>query len=188
MVACARRSRRWSKSSSYDEGKQPMAIVDEFPYPLQEPMAQELMRVMAGLYRTQREAELLTQPFGIDPLDIKPNLAPIELWHDLLTMLAKIGKVRPTVQAARDRADGNPRVPFLDALLADKPAPVSAQPLKQDGDPGFNDTVTLPEALLFFDDLTMPVGKVTTANLTGTATTPSRSRLRHCSTRGGFSR
>jgi len=145
-----------------------MGILDEFPYPLQEPMAQELMRVMAGLYRTQREAELLTQPFGIDPLDIKPNLAPIELWHDLFLMLARIGKVRATVQAARDRAAGNPRVPFLDALLADKPAPISAQPLKQDGDPGFDDTVTSPEALLFFDDLTMPVGKV--PNLIGTLT------------------
>jgi V8-like Glu-specific endopeptidase len=145
-----------------------MGILDEFPYPLGKPMAQELLRMMAGLYRTQREAELLTQPFGIDPIEIKPNLAPIELWQDLLAMLAGKGKVRATVLAARDRAVGNPRLPFLDALLADRPAPVSAQPFKQDGDSGFDDTVTSPEALLFFDDLTMPVGKV--SNLITTLT------------------
>ena len=47
-------------------------------------MAQELMRVLAGFYRTEREAVLFTQPFGIDSATIIPNLSPINLWHDLL--------------------------------------------------------------------------------------------------------
>jgi S1-C subfamily serine protease len=143
-----------------------MGILDEFPYPFGQPMAQELMRMMAGLYRTQREAELLTEPLGVDPLEITPDLSPVELWHDLLLMLARNGKVRPAVEAARKRAEGNSRAPFLDALLADKTAPVSAQSVGDDGKPDFDDTVTTPEALLFFDDLTMPVGQV--SNLIGT--------------------
>jgi V8-like Glu-specific endopeptidase len=143
-----------------------MGILDEFPYPWGKPMAQELMRVMAGLYRTQREAELLTATFGIDTLEIKPGLSPIELWYELLNMLAARGKVRETVQTARDRVPGNPRLSFLDALLADRTAPISAEPLGERGHPSFDDSVTVPEALLFFDDLTMPIGEV--PNLVGT--------------------
>ncbi len=44
------------------------SIVDVFPYPFDQAMAQELVRVMAGLYRTEREAMAVTQPFGIDHL------------------------------------------------------------------------------------------------------------------------
>jgi endonuclease G len=136
-----------------------MSIVDEFPFPFDKPMGQELMRVMAALYRTQPEALLLTQPFGIDPLTIQPNLNTINLWHDLLEKLAIAGTVRDVVKAARDQFPNNPRAAFLDALLADRPAAVSAEPVPGEG-PRFDDAVSVPEALLFFDDLTMPVGKV----------------------------
>jgi S1-C subfamily serine protease len=144
-----------------------MAIVDEFPFPFDKPMGQELMRVMAGLYRTEREALLLTQPLGIDPLELVPNLSTINLWHDLLHKLSIAGQTRAAVQAARNQFPNNPRRPFLDALLADKVAPSSAEPTPNDG-PGFDDTVSAPEALLFFDDLTMPLGKV--PNLVATLT------------------
>jgi hypothetical protein len=144
-----------------------MAIVDEFPFPFEKPMGQELMRALAGMYRTEREALLFTQPFGIDPLKLQPNLSTVNLWHDLLENLAINNNVRPMVKAARDQYPNNPRARFLDALLADKPAPVSAEPIANKG-PGFDDTVSEPEALLFFDDLTMPVGKV--PNLIATLT------------------
>jgi V8-like Glu-specific endopeptidase len=136
-----------------------MPIIDDFPFPFEKPMGQELMRVMAGLYRTEREALLFTQPFGIDPLTISPNLNTINLWHDLLEKLAIAGMVRPAVKAARDQFPNSSRRPFLDALLADRLAPVSAEPVPDHG-PGFNDVVSAPEALLFFDDLTMPAGKI----------------------------
>ena len=51
-------------------------IVDDFPFPTEKPMAQELVRIMAGLYRTEREAVPFTQPFGIDPLEVTPGLHP----------------------------------------------------------------------------------------------------------------
>ena len=142
-----------------------MPILDEFPFPFHKPMAQELMRVMAGFYRSEREAVLFTAPFGVDFTMIPPGLAPIELWFVLLPMLATQGTLRAAVKATRDQFPNNPRAPFLDALLADRSAPVSAEPISNQG-PGFNDAVSEPEALLFFDDLTMPVGKV--ANLIAT--------------------
>ncbi len=144
-----------------------MSIVDTFPFPVHEPMGQELMRVMAQLYRTEREALLFAQPFGIDPLTIQPNLSPINLWHDLLAALAILNRVRDAVQATRDQYPRNARAPFLDALLADQAAPVSAEPTTVHG-AAFDDSVTKAEALLFFDDLTMPAGKV--PNLIATLT------------------
>jgi S1-C subfamily serine protease len=136
-----------------------MSVVDGFPYPIEKPAAWELIRVMAGLYRTRREAVIFSAPFGIDELDLTPDLSTLNLWHEILVKLARDGMVRPTVQAAREQHPKNPRTPFLDTLLADKPASVSAEPLSDQG-PDFNDSVTEPEALLFFDDLTMPVGRV----------------------------
>ncbi len=136
-----------------------MPIIDEFPFPLHNPMALELIRVLAGMFRTEREAVPFTSPFGIDSSTIPPDLAPIELWYHLLPMLAMQGTVRAVVLAARDKFPKNPHVAFLNALLANATAPVSAEPIPNEG-AGFNDSVTEPEALLFFDDLTIPVGQV----------------------------
>ncbi|MFP3604670.1 trypsin-like peptidase domain-containing protein [Paraburkholderia sp. SIMBA_053] len=138
-----------------------MSILDDFPFPFDKPEGQELMRVLANLYRTDTEAFLLTQPFGVDPLNVPSGLSARNLWYLLLQMLAAQGTVRATVQAARDRTPNNPRAPFLEALLKDKLAPVSAEPVPAPGaNAQFDDSVTEPEALLFFDDLTMPVGQV----------------------------
>jgi S1-C subfamily serine protease len=114
---------------------------------------------MAGFYRTEREALIFTAPFGIDPLLVTPSLASLNLWHELLARLAAQGTVPAAVAEARKQYPKNPYAPFLDALLADRPAPTSAEPLSEEV-PAFDDTVSGPEALLFFDDLTIPVGRV----------------------------
>lgn len=142
-----------------------MAIVDEYPFPFHKPMGQELLRVLAGFYRTEREALIFTQPFGVDPLNVPSGLSPIHLWYELLQMLATQNTVRLAVQSTRDQFPNNPNRPFFEALLADQPAPVSAEPISHQA-PGFDDTVTSPEALLFFDDLTIPSGQI--ANLIDT--------------------
>jgi len=146
-----------------------MAIIDESPFPVGKPMALELVRVLAGMFRTEREAVPFTSPFGIDELDVPPGLSPFDLWYDLLRKLAVQGTVRQVVLAARDKFPKNPHVAFLNALLANATAPVSAEPMPKEGDSvAFNDHVTEPEALLFFDDLTIPVGHV--VNLIATLT------------------
>lgn len=101
-----------------------MSIIDEFPFPFHEPMGRELLRVMAGFYRTEREAVLFTEQFGIDPLAVTPHLSAINLWYELLGTLAAKGTVRAAVRATRDCFPNNPRRPFLDALLADQAASV----------------------------------------------------------------
>ena len=126
-----------------------MSILTEFPYPFEKAMARELIRVMAGLYRTEREALLFTAPFGVDPLTVAPGLTPINLWHDLLQDLAIKGMLPSVVKAAQSQFPGNPRAPFLAALLEDKQAAVSAEPIADNGS-RFDDRVSRPEALLFF--------------------------------------
>lgn len=141
-----------------------MGILDEFPFPLGKPMANELLRTMARVYPSEDESIRFVAQFGIDAIDLRPGVAPIDRWQDLLYRLAKRGKVRAAVKQTYEQNRHAAFASFLDALLADRPAPVSAEPLRH---PGFDDVVS-PEALLFFDDLTMPVGNV--PNLIATLT------------------
>jgi hypothetical protein len=141
-----------------------MGILDDFPFPLGKPMAKELLRTMARVYRSEDESIRFVAQYGIEEIDIKPGLRSIDRWQDLLDELAKKGKLRAAVKQTNEQNRDAPFASFLDALLADRSAAVSAEPLRH---PGFDDTVSL-EALLFFDDLTMPVGTV--ANLIATLT------------------
>jgi S1-C subfamily serine protease len=136
-------------------------IVDSFPYPTGKPAAQELVRVMAALYGSQTQAVVATAEFGIDQYELTPGLSPINLWWEILQKLAIQGKIRAVVAAALRQFPNNSRAPFLAALLAGRVPAASAEPIRAEGEkPDFNDTVNTAEALLFFDDLTMPVGKV----------------------------
>jgi hypothetical protein len=135
-----------------------MGLVDEFPFPFHQPMAQELLRILANQYRSERDAMAVAERSGIDPNRIAQGLSPLNLWHDLLQEGAIAGVTRRLVQAARSDQPNNPRVKFLDALLANTTAPISAEPTNAKA---FDDAVQTNEALLFFDDLTMPTGKLT---------------------------
>jgi S1-C subfamily serine protease len=124
-------------------------------------MARELLLMLAEFYTSEEASERFVMQFGIRRIDIKPNQKPIDRWQNLLIDLAKKGTLRKAVEGAHEEFGDNPGAEFLKALLDDRPAPVSAQPRGKDGKPGFDDTVTTKEALLFFNDLTMPVGEVT---------------------------
>ena len=141
-----------------------MAIFDELPYPFHKPMAQELLRTMLALYPNPAAAEALVVQNGIDAADIIPNQTPRQLWRQLLTLGNIRGVTRDIVQAARQEFPKSPRAAFLDSALAEATVAVSAEPTTANGQPApfidGTDTVTKPEALLFFDDLTMPVGEV----------------------------
>lgn len=129
-------------------------------------MAQELVRVMALNYRTERDALALVRQHGIDPLTITPNLSTLNLWHELLEKSAVHGVTRQIVAGARAAIlPTSPWIRFFDSLLGGKATAVSAEPIE---DERFDDSVSLPEALLFFDNLMMPMGQVT--NLIGTLT------------------
>jgi hypothetical protein len=135
------------------------SVVDEFPFPIGNVEAQELMRILAGLYKTTQEALLVVEPLGIDGSRLPPNLSPLDLWHQLLVDLARHGEVRSLVEKVRNQFPNNPRRPFFDALVTDTFPTISAEPHFKSKS-RFDDAVTDREALLFFDDLTIPVGSL----------------------------
>lgn len=143
-------------------------ILDSFPFPFHLPMAQELVRIMASMYRTERDAIALVQQCGIDPLSVSPGLSPLNLWRELLEKAAISGSARELVTLARNEHSHSPTAPFLDALLNDRAAPVSAEPHNKGESPFIkgNDDITRREALLFRDDLTMATGRIPALMLT----------------------
>lgn len=132
-----------------------MAILDELPFPFSKPEGQQLWRVMAGMFPVPFDAIAFAEPFGVDPLNLIPNLTPRQLWHVLLETTAIEGTTRDLVTAALARSPRGPHAAFLTEVLAGNPVSVSAEPVDD-----FDPTVTQPEALLFTDDLTIPAGRV----------------------------
>lgn len=132
-------------------------ILDAFPYPFDRPMAHELVNHLMNQFPDEDDARAFAAKHGVDLGDIKSGQSPRNRWRSLLKAAAVAGGVRTMVEEARDLQPKNPRVAFLDALLADKEVPVSAEAKAK---PAFGDTVTQKEALLFFDDLTIEIGRV----------------------------
>ena len=100
-------------------------ILDEFPDPRWDPTAHELLRIMADLYSSESATMRFVARYGIDEIYLKTGLAPIDRWQDLLERLAKTGKLRAALEAARSEFSGDNRVQFLDKLLT-TPAPISS--------------------------------------------------------------
>lgn len=146
------------------------SILDTFPYPWHEPSAQKLHVALMQVYPSSSGALFAAQKAGIDQGYINFAQSPAMVWKDILDHAAGAMLTRPLVRSVRDANPKNPWTPFLDALLAQKPdqggaEPVSidAEPLGELGAPHFiagTDDVTEPEALLFHDDLTLPIGLV----------------------------
>jgi hypothetical protein len=141
-----------------------MALLDELRYPWHEPLAQQLHRTLVELYPTNQAAVLLAAEAGVDTGTIFQQQPVVFLWKEILDAAA-LGNLLPAlVRRALDRlSPAHPSRPFLVALLAGETPAVSAEPRTPDGAPSFlhdDDTVSEPEAKLFGDDLTMPVGQV----------------------------
>ena len=138
-------------------------VVDAFPFPFSLPLAQELVRVMASLFPSESDAlDFAWKAGGVDPIEVTRGVSPIRLWRELLDKTARDSTTRRLITETIARFPTNPRVPFLQGLLDDVPVVMSAEPVALDA-PRFltgDDKVTRNEALLFFDDLTMPVGRV----------------------------
>jgi hypothetical protein len=95
-----------------------MSILDKSPFPFDQ-NGRELQRVMAGIYPDHNDAMSLAGPLGVDPLEIPIELAPLDLWRELLKRLAKLGSLRAAVKAAISQFPHNPNVPYLKNLLAE---------------------------------------------------------------------
>jgi hypothetical protein len=132
-----------------------MPLLDDFPFPFNEPAGQELWRTLANLNPVPLDAMALAERFAVDPLDLPPGLTPRQLWHVILEKTAIKGTTRVLTADVLAQNPRSPKADFLRKLVNDQPVVVSPEPME-----GFDPTVTAPEALLFSDDLTMPVGLV----------------------------
>lgn len=130
-------------------------LLDQHPFPFHDPAGQELWRTLAGLNPVPLDAVALAQRYEVDPLDVPPGLSPRQLWYFLLQSTAIRGTTRALTADVLAQNSRSPKAPLLRQLLADQPVVVSPEPVE-----GFDPAVTAPEALLFSDDLTMPVGLV----------------------------
>lgn len=134
-------------------------LLTTFPYPWAYREAQQLHTTLTQLYPTGPQAVAVASRAGLSPALIFTEQSAYAVWTDILTEAAKQGLLRSLVQQAHDLlAAGSPRRPFLASLLADIPVALAAEP-DSVGGAGFflyaSDAVSEPEALLYYDDLTI---------------------------------
>jgi hypothetical protein len=139
-------------------------ILDVYPYPFQDPVAQRLHLVLSQLHPSPDGAVLVAEQAGVSRGMIFANQTPYLLWAAILREAANSGLTRDLVQVVHDLLDPrSPHRPFLASLLRCEPTPAEAEPRGADGRPLFlrdSDEVTRPEALLYHDDLTIQTGRL----------------------------
>jgi len=139
------------------------ALIDTFPYPWDQPEARELHVVLMQLYPSGKAAGFLAEDAGLNVGRINTDQAPYAVWREVLKLAASSQKTPKLIELARDENLDNPRRPFLDTLLARETPPLDSEPRGKDGAPSFvrgTDDISKPEALLFHDDLTLPIGRL----------------------------
>jgi V8-like Glu-specific endopeptidase len=140
------------------------SIFSALPYPFHERVAQQLHTTLTHVYPTAQAALLVAQRAGIDTSYINGAQASAYLWKELLDAAAQSGLTRDLVMQARDLLNPkNPRRRFFDDLLGGRHAGTEGEPRNAGFAPRFlrgTDEVSEPEALLFYDDLTIPIGRV----------------------------
>lgn len=141
-----------------------MSILDEFSYPFWSREAQYLHVVLAELYPEPEAAVLMAQRAEMAVVMILRNQAPLLLWKAILDEAARQGRTRDLVRAVHDTLnERSPYRPFLTDLLENRATATPGEPRDANGAPAFlssDDTITEPEAMLFRDDLTLPVGQL----------------------------
>jgi V8-like Glu-specific endopeptidase len=143
-----------------------MNWIDKVGYPWYLEVAQQLHR---NLYKAKPLKEMamhIADVAGIDNGFLYPDKAIVFLWKDILNAASAQGDLRNLIKTALDQLNANhPFRKFFEDLLASEEgdAPVDAEPVDAEGKPDFiasDDNVTTDEALLFTDDLTLPIGKL----------------------------
>jgi S1-C subfamily serine protease len=137
-------------------------LLTESEYPWTQPEGRELYRFLVTLYPSPRRALPVAERAGVKLWDIQLEQPASSLWADILNYCAPRDGL---LTALVEQAVADTPSDFLRALLADETPPVAAEPLSGRGAPQFvhnDDTITEPEALLFHDDLSLPIGRLPT--------------------------
>ena len=110
------------------------SILDAFPYPFVDPVAQELHLTLTRLHPTAQGALAVAERAGLDRSYVDAGQPPIYLWRDILAQAAQNGQTRDLVRAVRSLLnDASPRARFLDDLLAGGHPLVEQEPRDANG-------------------------------------------------------
>jgi V8-like Glu-specific endopeptidase len=142
-------------------------LLDAVLFPWFHPLAGLLHQTLTQLHPTGKAAGLLADQAGLDTTQVNLDQPPFYVWSDLLNLAARQGLTRALVQQVQNRlSPSSPHRGFLADLLANRSSAADAEiQLGVGGAPlpeflGGVDEVSDPEALLYRDDLTMPIGKL----------------------------
>lgn len=139
------------------------SLLDANHFPFALPVARELHLVLAQLYPSGRAAEFAAARVGIETYRLHTAQEPFFLWKDILDYATPRGLLRDLIELAIQEFPNSARQGFLADLLAGATPPLPSEPRASDGQPRFqhgDDAVAVPEALLFHDDLSLPVGRL----------------------------
>ena len=138
--------------------------IDEVGYPWHLEIAQQLHRNLYKAKPSKEMAILIAEMAGIDTGFINTDKAIVFLWKDLLDAASGEGALRDLIKSVLDQLGvRHPFRRFFEDLLASGEGPVCIEPVDAYGKPSFidgDDGITEQEALLFLDDLTLPIGRL----------------------------
>lgn len=98
-----------------------MSIVDDHPFLMSLPGAQDLVLVLAGMFKEQQPAVRFASLHGFNELKLPAGLSPLDRWEVMVKQLAEIGRLRECVEDAIAKNPGNAEVQILKDLLQAKP-------------------------------------------------------------------
>lgn len=139
-------------------------ILDSLPFPWKLPEAQHLHVILTELHPARQAAVLVAEKANVRIYEVNTDQAPTFLWKDLLDQGARDGVNRRIVEIVMERLNpANPNYRFLQALLTDQPHQIADPMSHVIGAPQFissTDEILEPEALLYYDDLMIQIGRV----------------------------
>jgi hypothetical protein len=94
-----------------------MMVVDSFPFPFANPMAQELHRGLSSAFPSEREAMYTAETYGISPADLPTGLSARNLWHEILRRASAQGVLREMVEGLRADPSVAALHPIFDVAL-----------------------------------------------------------------------
>ena len=141
-----------------------MNWIDKIGYPWHLDVAEQLHLNLVKYKPANKMALLLADKATIDTSQIYQEQSPFLLWKEILEQASGDGLLRELItQVLKQMRPDHPMYKFFESVLNTGDAPLDAEPVSEDGVPNFisdDDSVTDEEALLFKEDLTLPIGKL----------------------------
>ena len=140
-----------------------MTWLDQPVYPHHDKASQQLLLALSQLYPSGKAALFVAHKTGLNAGALFTDQAPTSAWVEVLERASLEGRLRDLVAIAHGEFPRSPWHSFLGDLLAGRRSVIDAEARRPDGGAAFlhaDDAVSEPEALLFYDDLTLPTGQL----------------------------